>query len=145
MGSGGLTSDPLPDRQQTEANADAVLDWDEWAAWYIAIGVPAPTYWDGCTEDLPIYARAHELKVEARNQELWLQGLYNYEAFSVVLANGFGKKGGKKEKYPEQPYRITPLTEAEKKAQAGKERKKAIATFTAMQDASKRKSKNGVS
>lgn len=146
MGSGGITSDPSPEQTTKEETDKPLCDWDEWAAWYIAIGVPAPVYWDGYTEDLPIYARAHELKIEQRNQELWLQGLYNYEAFAVVLANSLGKKGGKKEKYPDEPHRITPLSEAEKKAQTERERKKAIQTFTNMMDAQKRKNKtNGVS
>ena len=146
MGSGGITSASPPAETQQEETDKPLCDWDEWAAWYIAIGVPAETYWDGYTEDLPIYARAHELKIEQRNQELWLQGLYVYEAFGAVLANAFGKKGSKKETYPEEPHRITPMTEAEKKAQAEKDRQKAISAFSHMMDAQKRKNKaNGVS
>lgn len=107
----------------------------------MAIGVPPKAFWDGYTEDLPIYVRANELSIERRNQEMWLQGVYIHEAFAVVLANAFGRKGAKKQEYPKEPHRITPYTGAEKKTLAEKERQKAISAFTNMMDAQKRKNK----
>ncbi len=39
--------------------------------------------------------------MEQDNFNAWLQGLYVYNAFSVVLANSFG--GGRKSKYIDKP------------------------------------------
>lgn len=100
-------------------------------------------YWEGDPYLVVYYRRAHLLKVEQRNQELWLQGLYIYNAFGTVLANAFAKKGAKKQKYLEKPIRITPLTETEKRLKAEEERRKVIAHFTALQKAWDKKHKKG--
>lgn len=109
----------------------------------MAIGMSPQEYWEGDPYLVWDYKRAHNLKVEQRNQELWLQGLYIFNAFGTVLANAFAKKGAKKQKYIEKPIRITPLTEQEKRIQAEEERKKVIAHFTALQKAWDKKHNKG--
>lgn len=107
---------------------------DELCAYYMAMGVPSDEYWysnPSKLEKLQYYVKAHELRNEQRNQEMWLQGLYIHNAVSVVLQNAFSKKGATPEKYMERPIRITPLTEKEKQENAEKERQKIIANFTA--------------
>lgn len=53
----------------------------------------------------------------------WLNGLYNYEAFAVVLSNAFKDKGQQPAKYRDKPLYIEHkeknrvLTEEEKKDQ----------------------------
>lgn len=44
--------------------------------------------------------KAHELRKKQKDEELWMQGLYNYKAFSTVLERAFGNK---RAKYPETP------------------------------------------
>lgn len=77
--------------------------------YYLAIGMTYEQYWDGdCT--LPKYYRkADEIRKERRNEELWLQGMYNYEAFCDVspVLHAFAKKGTKPLGYSEKPYAIT--------------------------------------
>lgn len=58
-------------------------------------------FWYGDVEMVKYYREAHKLAIKRRNEELWLQGYYNYNAFAVVLSNAFSK--GKKEKYLEKP------------------------------------------
>ncbi|MCH5203136.1 MAG: hypothetical protein J1F03_00225 [Oscillospiraceae bacterium] len=55
------------------------------------------------------YRKAHELKRKERNQELWLQGLYFYEALCDVspVLHAFAKKGTKPTSYPAEPYALT--------------------------------------
>ena len=101
--------------------------FEESLPYYLSIGMTWEQYWEGDPYLTVAYRAAHLLNVEQRNQELWLQGLYVHQAFAVVLSNAFGKKGAKKQKYPEEPYRITPLSEREKAAKAAKEREKLIA------------------
>lgn len=55
-----------------------------------------------------------------------------FDAVSLALANGFREKGKRPEQWPEEPYRLIPLTKEEKEAKAELEREKAIAFFNAM-------------
>ena len=104
---------------------------DELCSYYMAIGVPEKEYWHGDPTHLKYYVKAHELKNEQKNEELWLQGLYIYNAISVVMHNAFSKKGTQPEKYLEKPIRLTPIPEKETKKNAEKERQKIIADLTA--------------
>jgi hypothetical protein len=81
----------------------------EYFPYYLAIGMTPEQYWDGdCT--LPKYYRkAEELRNEKRNQELWLQGMYIYEALCDVspILHAFAKKGTKPAPYSAKPYALT--------------------------------------
>lgn len=68
------------------------------------------------------YAQAYLLKRRAMNEQLWLEGIYNANAFQTVLGNAFGKHL----KYLEKPLDIFEKTQAEKDAEVRNERKKAI-------------------
>lgn len=93
--------------------------------------MPSHEFWEGDPWLVQGYRKAHDLRNEQRNQEMWLQGLYIHEAVAVAIANAFGKKKGQKpEKYLTKPIRITPLTEQEREAQAEAAREKLIADLT---------------
>ena len=55
------------------------------------------------------YRKAQELRDRRRNQELWLQGMYVYEAICDVapVLHAFAKKGTRPEPYSKEPYAIT--------------------------------------
>ena len=76
--------------------------------YYLSIGMTPEQYWEGdCT--LPKYYRqAEELRNERRNQELWLQGMYVYEAIcdASPILHAFAKKGTKPAPYSAKPYPI---------------------------------------
>lgn len=97
--------------------------------WYLHIGMTAGQFWHGDPWLVEAYRQKHNMGIEERNQELWLQGLYFSDAINVALSNALGKKGTKKQKYIEKPIRITPMTEAEKEAAVRRERAKAIEYF----------------
>ena len=85
--------------------------------YYIAIGMPTSEFWSGDPYLVRAYQKAHQLRLEQRNQELWVQGLYNFRGFRSVI-EGFayalsGSKGTKPSEYPSEPI---PFTEAEQKA-----------------------------
>ena len=88
-------------------------------------------FWKGDPRLTIAYRDAARRKVEEQNGYLWLQGRYFSEALSTVMHNSFSKKGTKALEYPNEPHRITPLTEEEKKAKAEAERRKAIKSLTA--------------
>ena len=84
----------------------------------MALGVPYDEYWNGDYTMLKFYAEKHRLAVEQKNEELWLQGLYFYEALSTVISRAVDKHSNVK--YPDKPHRLTPLSEDEKKAEKEK-------------------------
>jgi len=93
--------------------------------------MPSAEYWEGDPYLVRVYKRAHELRNEQRNQEMWLQGLYNCKAFDAVI-NMFswglnGKKGAKPNGYIEKPVDLRPKATITKEAflEQWKERKAA--------------------
>jgi hypothetical protein len=74
--------------------------------YYLAIGMTPEQYWDGDCALVKYYRKAEELRNEKRNQELWLQGMYIYEAICDVapILHAFAKKGTKPTPYSKEPY-----------------------------------------
>ena len=77
--------------------------------YYLAIGMTPEQYWDGDCTLVEYYRKAEEIRNEKRNQELWLQGMYIYEALCDVspILHAFAKKGAKPHQYPSKPYAIS--------------------------------------
>ena len=77
--------------------------------YYLAIGMTPEQYWDGDPTLVKYYRKAAEIKKESRNEELWLQGMYIYEALCNVspVLHAYAKKGTKPHPYSEKPYAIT--------------------------------------
>ena len=77
--------------------------------YYLSIGMTAEQFWDGDPTLVIYYRKAAELKNERVNQELWLQGLYFYEALCDVspILHAMAKKGTKPNPYPDAPYPIS--------------------------------------
>lgn len=69
------------------------------------------SFWYEDINRLPFYWQKHQFDVEARNQELWMQGIYMQEAIAAVLDTKHQVK------YPEKPHRVTEMTDAEKQAE----------------------------
>ena len=77
--------------------------------YYLSIGMTPEQYWDGDCTLVKYYRKAEELRNDKRNQELWLQGMYIYEAICDVspILHAFAKKGAKPHPYPSKPYAIS--------------------------------------
>ena len=99
--------------------------------YYLSYGMSTDEYWNQSPLFVKAYRKKHWLDIETRNQELWMQGLYIYNAFGTVMANAFGKKGAKREKYLEKPIEIVPKTGKELKAEQERERQKLIKMLNA--------------
>ena len=87
-------------------------------------------YWDGDATLAKYYRKAEKIRNEKRNQELWLQGMYIYEALCDVapILQAFAKKGTKPRPYSSAPYALTAEErdaerEAKEKAVAAKGRR----------------------
>lgn len=82
---------------------------------YMLYGMSYDEFWYGKPELAKYYREKHKLEIEQTNQQLWLQGLYIYDALAVVMSNAFSKR---KDKYIEKPFDLFPPTEEEKEAKA---------------------------
>lgn len=91
---------------------------------YLAMGMTPEQYWDGDPMLAKYYCKAEEIRNEKRNQELWLQGMYLYDAMLCVspILHAFAKKGTKPKPYPTQPYALTKRERRKEK----KERERAM-------------------
>lgn len=89
--------------------------FDKAFPYYLFLGMSAEQFWEESPYLAIAYRKAYDMKRTARNQELWLQGLYNYRAFGAVMeefAYGMnGRKGAKPKGYIKEPI---PITEYEK-------------------------------
>ena len=100
----------------------------------LSMGIGASEFWNMNIRTLRPYLMAEDIKREQTNYFMWLQGLYVYDAMSVVIGNAFSKKGSKKLEYLHEPIKILPPTEEEKRIKAEKDRRKAIAFFNSLAD-----------
>lgn len=100
---------------------------DKICPYYMMYGMSYDEFWNGDYTKLKYYAEKHQLEIEKRNEEMWMQGFYFYEGLDVALHNHLSVKQTQKRNYPDKPHRITPLTELEKE----QEKKKTLETFTA--------------
>ena len=76
----------------------------------MSIGMSYDEFWNQDVNMVRAYRKAQELRDQRRNQELWLQGRYVYEALCDVspLFRFTMKKGTiKPEPYLDEPYPIT--------------------------------------
>ena len=72
--------------------------------YYLSIGMTYEQYWESDPMLVKYYKQAYEMKYDRRNQELWLQGLYFYNALGAIVPV---KKGAEQPKYPDKPFSLT--------------------------------------
>lgn len=95
----------------------------------MSIGMSYDDFWNGDVFMVKAYRTAYELREKRRNQELWLQGMYFYEALcdASPLFRFSMKKGIiKPEPYLKEPYPITAAEVREREAREAKQREEKI-------------------
>jgi len=82
---------------------------------YLFVGMTEGQYWNGDATLTKKYRKVYEYKKAERNQELWMQGLYIYEALLDVspMFRDFVKKPHPLP-YPDRPYATTKEEEEER-------------------------------
>lgn len=76
--------------------------------YYLSIGMTYDLYWHGDPDLVKAYRKAEEIRNDRKNQEMWLQGMYIYEALcdvSVVIPR-LSKRPVKPEPYSKEPYQL---------------------------------------
>lgn len=84
----------------------------------MSLGMSYTDYWEG-ENSLPsffiqAYNQRRKREMEEQNFNAWLNGLYNAQAFSVVLSNAFAKRGSPQAEYPDKPIEIFAHKKTEK-------------------------------
>jgi hypothetical protein len=103
---------------------------------YLSFGMSSSEYWDEEPELAIAYREAHRIKLQHKNEELWLQGIYTSQALLSTVGNMFSSKGSKPLEYPKEPL---PLTEKEARE---REEAKQKARFEKMKEMMMMASKN---
>ena len=99
---GGDGNSPVPSHAYTEIFKKAFPH-------YLAIGMTYDQFWNQDVELVKAYREADEIRRERKNQDMWLQGAYIYEALldaSPALRTSFGKHPPKPVPYRQQPYEL---------------------------------------
>ena len=66
-------------------------------------------YWDKDCSLTEFFRKAEKIRIERLNEEMWLQGMYIYDAMarvSPLFRMSLGGKGAKPQPYAEKPYPI---------------------------------------
>ena len=95
----------------------------------MSIGMSYDEFWHGDVAKVKAYRQAYELQEKRRNQELWLQGMYFYEALcdASPLFRFSMKKGiVRPEPYLKEPYPITAADLREREEREAKLREERI-------------------
>lgn len=87
--------------------------------YYLSIGMTYEQFWEQDCELVKFYRKAAKINRDLRNQDMWLQGLYFYEAL-IKASPAFRSMGASKP----TPYRSKPfdLYDDEKEHRAAKEK-----------------------
>ena len=90
-------------------------------------GMTYDQFWFGDPWMAYYYRESYKARRRDENYRDWLQGAYFYNAITTAMANAFRKKGQKTHDYIHEPFRIFPMTEAEKAEKLEKEKQAAEA------------------
>lgn len=117
-GSGGGDSTAAPLKSYSE-------QFEELFPYYLAIGMTEEQYWDRDCGLVKAYRKAEEIRNQRKNQEMWMQGAYVYQAIlrASPILHAFAKKGTKPSPYLEEPFALTTKQVEERKEE------KAVKTY----------------
>lgn len=110
----GVTPPPVYYQGMSDEQQTLGQYLDELCAYFMAIGMPWQEIMYGERAAFADYVLAYEYKRVQTNNNLHLQGLYDYTAVICALSSAFAKKGKKGKQYPSYPFAIT---ETERKAE----------------------------
>lgn len=105
MGSSGLI---FEDKSKVEVTSLTEL-FEKQCPIYMSYGMTYDEFWYGEAYRAKFYRECHHIKVKQKDEELWLQGMYVYEALCKVspILHAFSKKGTQPLQYSSKPYMST--------------------------------------
>ena len=102
MGSNGLIS---KEKSKVEYTSLTNL-FEKQCPIYMSYGMTYDEFWYGEFYRTKFYRESYIIKNRHKDEELWLQGMYVYEALCKVspILHAFSKKGAKPLPFSEKPY-----------------------------------------
>lgn len=74
---------------------------------YLSIGMTVDQFYNDDVTLANTYRKAYDIKNERDNSQLWLQGMYIYDAIATSIYNAFCRKAGQQAAtYTSKPYPI---------------------------------------
>lgn len=110
---GDLVTEPSSsERSRVKRGSAPLLSYSEVFVrqfpFYLALGMTYDQYWNEDCMLVKYYREAYELRRQERNHDLWLQGLYFYNALcSASPLFRFSTKPQKAHPYMEAPFAVT--------------------------------------
>ena len=92
-------------------------------------GMTYEQFWFGDPWMAKAYKEKHLLMRKQKNEEMWVNGMYQLSALQVALNNAFDKH---KIKYLEEPFNLFPKSKVEKEQEIREERQKLINWLNAL-------------
>lgn len=81
-------------------------------------------YWYGNVWLAESYREADQIARERENVGYWMQGMYIYEAVSIVVSNAFKKPGSYPQRYTSEPYDFYGREKTEKEIEREEEKER---------------------
>lgn len=117
--------------------------FEQLCPYYMSIGMSYDEFWNQDVSMVKAYRKANELQDKRRNFELWLQGMYVYEALcdaSALFRFSMKKGTVKPEPYVKEPYPITAAEVREREErEARKKEERLKAEFAAFAERMRKK------
>ena len=120
---------------QTSAPISYQKTFEEQCPFYMSIGMTYDEFWHGKPEQAKYYRKAYELKKKQINEQMWLQGMYFFEALCDVapILVSFPSKNAKIHEYSVEPYALTVKEQKEREQKEMERKQKAMMNkFAAM-------------
>ena len=116
---------------------------------YMLFGMTYEQYWDGDVSAHKAFKKYYKLRAKKRNEEMWIQGMYFYEALCNASSLFRGMKPSRPQKFRDKPYDIFEedrkrREEEEQKAKYERMREK-VAEFAKAYNEKRKNSNEGVS
>lgn len=128
----GIAGDPLSDTGEGGISYDSLSSitytelFETHLPFFLSIGMTYEQYWDGDVQIAKFYRRAYEQKRERINEQLWLQGLYIYDALLRVAPAFRPMSKAEPDKYMSEPLPITETALKKRKIKEAKAKQEAI-------------------
>lgn len=111
---------------------------EEALPYYLAIGMTYEQYWYASPSLVIAFRKAHKLKIQMQNEQMYLQGVYNFKAVETALSNfHLDGKHHKNNDYLKEPFKIFPDTKEEKERKKRLEQEKINSYFRSIMAAQK--------
>lgn len=139
-----MGSNRLISKEKSEVEvASLTKTFEELCPIFMSYGMSYDEYWHSSPYRAKFYLQAHKQKIKQKDEEMWMQGMYIYEALCDVspILHAFSKKGTKPLQYRSKPMseEIKDMkTEKEKDIEIQNERLKARIFFEKWAKATKK-------